>query len=869
MGFFFRFNNPRNSRCRRGGSGRRGRRSQGGRLCGGFGRLPSYCSPNTRPRPSGCDEGFLLSGLSNFVSGLFPKPRPVVRPPPRPPVEECEIPTEEPDWEQDKQEHVSGQTIPEEPEVKEEELATKLHVTGVDLHYADNAKAHHTDMYACSKGTEGKDAELVLRRGQDFKMTITFDRPYDIKKNDIKLMFNLGDDYKPNKGLNACFKVDETGATKYKPKKWGATVVGQKGNSLTLCVFVPATVPIGEWEFAVQTIVDVKDGKNIIWQYNHTADVIDIIFNPWCKEDWVYMEDDVWRTETVLNDNGTQYYGTYKKVGVAAWAYNQFNYGILDAALHLVRKAFGFQATPAMASPVKVSRKIAQIINSPDDDGVLVGNWSGKYSGGVAPSTWVGSEKILLQYMKTGKPVRYGQCWVFSAVTTAVCRAIGLPCRSVTNFSSAHNTDMSRLSIDIIRRQVGNKTEEVKHDSVWNFHVWNEVYMRRPDLNTDAMKYDGWQVIDATPQERSDGVFVCGPAPVVAVKEGLIDVGDDTCFVYAEVNADKVEWMNSNRLNELVETKRIRNAIGKCISTHQPTGKPYVSSSTGNLMSGDDRMEREDLTKCYKYDEGSAKEKEIYKAAERKFRLMNGDDGDATEDGDKPQAGNLDIEIEEIDDITVGSPFTCKVKVKNTGSKSVRRTCVNLRVLYKTYFDAITGVAAEETVDNVELGAGDCKEFTIDVTREEACKKPEDEFNFEVKADVTCMEDERHNATKDLDFRLRRPDLKLSGPATCSLSDTIKVEASFTNPLSVPLTGCSVSLAGGFEPVGITKETMDIRNIGPGKSWSTTLNLCPKEAPRGATARALCMGFDSKELPDITGKFSLELVEEVTGKSTK
>jgi transglutaminase 1 len=41
-------------------------------------------------------------------------------------------------------------------------------------------------------------------------------------------------------------------------------------------------------------------------------------------------------------------------------------------------------------------------------------------------------------------------------------------------------------------------------DSVWNFHVWNDVWMARPDL---PKGYDGWQVIDATPQESSDGRF--------------------------------------------------------------------------------------------------------------------------------------------------------------------------------------------------------------------------------------------------------------------------------------------------------------------------------------------------------------------------
>ena len=42
---------------------------------------------------------------------------------------------------------------------------------------------------------------------------------------------------------------------------------------------------------------------------------------------------------------------------------------------------------------------------------------------------------------------RYGQCWVFSGVVTTVCRALGLPCRSVTNFSSAHDTNNS-LTVD-------------------------------------------------------------------------------------------------------------------------------------------------------------------------------------------------------------------------------------------------------------------------------------------------------------------------------------------------------------------------------------------------------------------------------------
>lgn len=72
-----------------------------------------------------------------------------------------------------------------------------------------------------------------------------------------------------------------------------------------------------------------------------------------------------------------------------------------------------------------------------------------------------------------------------------------------------------------------------------NYHVWNEVWMARPDLNVLDRS---WQVIDATPQELSEGQFKCGPASVSSVKNGDIRAPYDTAFVFSEVNADKVYW---------------------------------------------------------------------------------------------------------------------------------------------------------------------------------------------------------------------------------------------------------------------------------------------------------------------------------------
>ena len=34
--------------------------------------------------------------------------------------------------------------------------------------------------------------------------------------------------------------------------------------------------------------------------------------------------------------------------------------------------------------------------------------------------------------------------------------------------------------------------------------MWVEAWMKRPDLSDDSV-YDGWQVLDPTPQEKSGG----------------------------------------------------------------------------------------------------------------------------------------------------------------------------------------------------------------------------------------------------------------------------------------------------------------------------------------------------------------------------
>ncbi|XP_057244006.1 protein-glutamine gamma-glutamyltransferase K-like [Malurus melanocephalus] len=236
----------------------------------------------------------------------------------------------------------------------------------------------------------------------------------------------------------------------------------------------------------------------------------------------------------------------------------------------------------ARGDPIMVSRVVSAMVNSLDDSGVLVGNWTGDYSQGTNPSAWAGSVGILRRFLSSGAPVRYGQCWVFAGVVTTVLRCLGLPTRTVTNYNSAHDTDTS-LTTDIYLDESMRPLERLNTDSVWNFHVWNDCWMKRPDLPEG---YDGWQVVDATPQETSSGLFCCGPCSVKAVKNGEVFLKYDTPFVFAEVNSDKVYWQ--------------RQAHGGFTVVHVEEGA--IGRRISTLAAGS--AARVDITDQYKHPEG-------------------------------------------------------------------------------------------------------------------------------------------------------------------------------------------------------------------------------------------------------------------------
>uniref|UniRef100_A0A3Q1EZK0 Transglutaminase-like domain-containing protein n=1 Tax=Acanthochromis polyacanthus TaxID=80966 RepID=A0A3Q1EZK0_9TELE len=327
--------------------------------------------------------------------------------------------------------------------------------------------------------------------------------------------------------------------------------------TVTLSITPPADAPVGEYELFGKLQDEEKSLGKLV-----------VLFNPWCSEDSVHLSDDLKRQEYILNEHGIIFKGSANYIFRANWDYGQFEENMVDICLKILDRNLKHDENPAedvasRSDPIYVSRVISAMINSDDDSGVLEGLWEFPYTGGKRPTHWTGSYAILNKWLQSHLNLH-----------VTLMRLLGIPCRVVTNFNSACDDNMN-LIIETY------KDDDGKGGDV-NFHVWTEGWMKRPDLGSDG-EYDGWQAVDPTPQELSDGVYCCGPASVKSILNGHTELQYDVAFIYAEVNADYIVWRSGEKIQCKCDTKK----VGKHISTKA------VGSS-----------ERLDITNTYKYKEG-------------------------------------------------------------------------------------------------------------------------------------------------------------------------------------------------------------------------------------------------------------------------
>ncbi|KAL8179824.1 UNVERIFIED_CONTAM: hypothetical protein K2H54_073266 [Gekko kuhli] len=506
---------------------------------------------------------------------------------------------------------------PTEREGERETMAAP-NLAKVDWKRKENTLSHHTDQYNTQ--------ELVVRRGQAFAVTLTFQggtRP----SGNLTCIVETG----PTPALQAKTRVAFAVTRTPRSGSWSGIQTASDAGSVTISISSPPNAIIGRYALSVTTGSGSSAPATSLGTFA-------LLFNPWLAADDVFMPNNAEREEYVLSEFGLVFMGSANRIGQTGWNFGQFQDGILDICLALLDRSRSFiqdanRDLTQRNDPRHVGRVLSAMVNSNDDSGVLQGNWSGSYRGGQNPSSWTGSVDILRQWKASGyKAVKYGQCWVFAGVLT---------------------TDRS-LTVDVYYDASGNPLN-AGADSIWNFHVWNESWFVRPDIGSALQRMADprrdsrrrevqvggsssevysvqllamgpvravempfavpgaflvfplaplpsgrspfprhtWLQEEPPQHHVSSGLFQCGPASLTAIKEGDVDLRYDGPFVFAEVNADQVTWAYDESMREAKRIYTETKSVGQFTST----------KAVGSYA-------RVDVTSNYKYPEGSAKEKD-------------------------------------------------------------------------------------------------------------------------------------------------------------------------------------------------------------------------------------------------------------------
>lgn len=657
-------------------------------------------------------------------------------------------------------------------------MAEELNLERCDLEIQANGRDHHTADLCQEK--------LVLRRGQRFRLTLYFEgRGYEASVDRLTFGAVTGPDPSEEAGTKARFSLSDD----VEEGSWSASVLDQQDNVLSLQLCTPASAPVGQYRLSLETSTGYQGSSFMLGHFI-------LLFNAWCPADDVYLDSEAERREYVLTQQGFIYQGSVKFIKSVPWNFGQFEDGILDACLMLLDVNPKFlkdrsRDCSRRSSPIYVGRVVSGMVNCNDDQGVLLGRWDNNYGDGISPMAWIGSVDILRRWKEHGcQQVKYGQCWVFAAVACTVLRCLGIPTRVVTNYNSAHDQN-SNLLIEYFRNEYG-ELESNKSEMIWNFHCWVESWMTRPDLQPG---YEGWQAIDPTPQEKSEGTYCCGPVSVRAIKEGDLSTKYDASFVFAEVNADVVDWIRQSD-----------GSVLKSINNSLVVGQKISTKSVG-------RDDREDITYTYKYPEGSPEERAVFTRANHLNKLA-----------EKEETG-VAMRIRVGDGMSLGNDFDVFAHIGNDTSES--RECRLLLCARTVSYNGVLGPECGTEDINLTLDPYSENSIPLRILYEKysGCLT---ESNL-IKVRGLLVEPAANSyLLAERDLYLENPEIKIRILGEPKQNRKLVAEVSLKNPLSDSLYDCVFTVEGA----GLTKEQKSVEVSDPvpaGDAVKVRVDLFPTD----------------------------------------
>lgn len=672
-------------------------------------------------------------------------------------------------------------------------MAQELDIERVVLECEINNTDHRTDLNGVDR--------LIVRRGQAFTVSLYLrSGEYQPGSSALTCVAETGPQPVEQYGTRAVFGL----SSDINPSRWSAAVISPPGDMVALSLCAAPNAPIGRYTLTLGTSTQIQ---------------FTLLFNPWCKGDAVYMENEKDLEEYVLAQDGLIFRGSNKYPIPTPWNYGQFESGILDVCLRLLDMNPKCLRNPGKdhsgrRNPIYVCRVLSAMVNCNDDRGVLAGNWTDDFDGGVSPMFWRGSVEILQNWdSQACAPVKFGQCWVFAAVACSVARALGIPCRVVTNYASAHDSNADL----VIERYVDeNGKPSRSKEMIWNYHCWVESWMTRPDLK--KAEFNGWQAYDPTPQERSERVFCCGPVPVRAIKEGELTSRYDAPFVFAEVNADVLTYM-----------KKQDGSITK-VTTTTWVGQKISTKSVGN----DDR---EDITHLYKYPEGSDEEREAFKKANHQNKLLQ----------QQQEGEGLHLSIKVSPDMRKGCDFDVFALVSNRG-----RSEKKCRLVFGSCAVSYTGITGADCgfkdLLNVELPPGGERKVPL-------------RLNYSKYGTALTEDNLVRLAALLLDYStgqvlmtvrtivLTNPDITVRILGEPKENRRLAAEISLNNPLPEPLHNCCFSIEGA----NLTGGTVISESLGQCVESGQEAKAKIYFTPSRSGLRKLVVDFNSDRLCHIKG----------------
>ncbi|XP_053080081.1 protein 4.2 isoform X3 [Acinonyx jubatus] len=679
-------------------------------------------------------------------------------------------------------------------------ISVALGIKNCDFQAAKNNEEHYTKAISSQ--------HLFVRRGKPFTIILHFQAPVHTFLSTLKkvaLIAQTGEQPSKAKKTQATFPISSMGDRKW----WSAVVEDRDAQSWNISVTTPTDAIIGHYSLLLQVL-----GKKSFPLGRFT-----VLFNPWAREDAVFLERESQRTEYVLNQNGLIYLGTADCIQEEPWDFGQFEVDVIDLSLHLLSMD---KQVEEWGNPVHVAHILGASLRAFMEERVLPTPQTHTIQEAALLNKRRGSVPILRQWLTgQGRPVYDGQAWVFAAVACTVLRCLGIPARVITTFASAQGTG-GRLFVDEYYNEEGLQNGEGQRGRIWIFQTSTECWMTRPAL---PQGYDGWQILHPNAHSGGGVLESCDLVPVRAVKEGILGLTPAVSDLFASVNASCVVWKCCED-----DTLELTNSNTK-----------YVGNNISTKSVGSDRCE--DITQNYKYPEGSFQEKEVL-ARVQKERMEHEKDSGIHPPRLKT-AEPLYLFLEAPSSLCLGGNAQFSVILVNpTDEEKAVELAIGVQAMY------YNGILAAKLWKNklfLTLGAnmGNSK-ATNSLSFSCFEQSPPENSFLRLTAIATATQSESSlSCFAQEDIAICRPRLVIEMPETTEQYQLLKASVSVHNFLDVPMQDCVISIFG--RGLIYREKRYRLASVWPRKTLYTQFQFTPTQVgPQRLTVEMDCDMFQNQ-----------------------